>query len=255
MVLTVSFALSPVTGLVCHRRPRTNVVPKPGRADITSANLTPASGRQDHATSPYATTSFVSSPFDRSQVFQLALPSRCAPDAAASTASHPASLTIRIRPSVGRDTKSSRSDLGCVGTEIFFGKSEIRLDRKSPAGRSNSHTATAKANFSQVMQRPGSSRLATSVSTLTGGSQATVAFRACGFTTAGAGTLLRATLPVPRVTGRRIRTEVSVSTSCRSEIVRVGAAVEPTAPSARSTLAVRLMASEILTTWEFPAGF
>src|SRR5713101_775866 len=68
MVLTVSFALSPVTGLFCHRRPRTNVVPKPGRGDITSANLTPASGRQDHTTSPYAATSFVSAPFDRSQI-------------------------------------------------------------------------------------------------------------------------------------------------------------------------------------------
>src|SRR3981189_1985002 len=61
MALTVSFVLSPVTGLVCHRRPRTNVVPKPGRADITSANLTPASGRQDHTTSPYAATSLVRS--------------------------------------------------------------------------------------------------------------------------------------------------------------------------------------------------
>ncbi len=68
MVLTVSFALSPVTGLFCHRRPRTDVVPKPGRADITSANLTPASGRQDHTTSPYAATSFVSAPFDRSRI-------------------------------------------------------------------------------------------------------------------------------------------------------------------------------------------
>src|ERR1700730_17393487 len=68
MVLTVSFALSPVTGLFCHRRPRTNVVPKPGRADTTSANLTPASGRQDHTTSPYAATSFVSAPFDRSRI-------------------------------------------------------------------------------------------------------------------------------------------------------------------------------------------
>ena len=59
MVLTVSFALSPVTGLFCHRRPRTNVVSAPGRADTTSANLTPASGRQDHTTSSYATTSLV----------------------------------------------------------------------------------------------------------------------------------------------------------------------------------------------------
>src|SRR6266851_3997518 len=159
MVLTVSFELSSVTGLVCHRRPRTNVVPKPGRADITSANLTPASGRQDHATSPYATTSFVSPPFDRSQVFQPALPSRCAPDAAASTASHPASLTIRIRPSVGRDTKSSRSDLGCVGTEISFGKSEIRLDtpvNKRPDGQISNGTVTQNSVIPSplVMRRP-----------------------------------------------------------------------------------------------------
>src|SRR6266481_9122269 len=45
MVLTGSFALSSVTGLVCHHRQR----------KISSANLTPASGRQDHTTSPSAT--------------------------------------------------------------------------------------------------------------------------------------------------------------------------------------------------------
>src|SRR5882672_9814066 len=139
MVLTVSFVLSPVTGLFCHRRPTDMFLSKPGRADLNSANLTPASGRQDHTTSPYAATSFVSSPFDRSRAFrQPALPSRCAPNAAASTASHPASLTIRIRPSVGRDGESSRIDLGCVGTEISFGKSEIRLDtpvNKPPDGQ------------------------------------------------------------------------------------------------------------------------
>src|SRR6266853_1509409 len=44
MVLTGSFALSLVTGLVCHHRQR----------KISSANLTPASGRQDHTTSPSA---------------------------------------------------------------------------------------------------------------------------------------------------------------------------------------------------------
>jgi hypothetical protein len=64
---TAYFALSSVTGRFCHRRPRTNVLPKPGRADITSANLTPASGRQDHTTSPYAATSLVRSLGDRSQ--------------------------------------------------------------------------------------------------------------------------------------------------------------------------------------------
>src|SRR5712691_8351759 len=103
MVLTVSFALSPVTGLFCHRRPRTNVVPKPGRADITSANLTPASGRQDHATSPYATSSLVRVLLTAHGFKEPALRSRRMQNAAASTASHPASLTIRIRPSVGRE--------------------------------------------------------------------------------------------------------------------------------------------------------
>src|SRR5882757_11339473 len=59
MVLTVSFVLSPVTGLFCHRRQRIKVLSAPGRADLTSANLTPASGRQDHTILPSATTSLV----------------------------------------------------------------------------------------------------------------------------------------------------------------------------------------------------
>src|SRR5882724_2783371 len=54
MVLTVSFVLSPVTGLFCHRRSADMFLSKPGWADLNSANLTPASGRQDHTTSPYA---------------------------------------------------------------------------------------------------------------------------------------------------------------------------------------------------------
>jgi hypothetical protein len=76
MVLTVSFALSSVTGLFCHRRPRTDVVPKPGRADITSANLTPASGRQDHATSPSTASSLVRSLLTAHGVTRPAIPSR-----------------------------------------------------------------------------------------------------------------------------------------------------------------------------------
>ena len=48
MVLTVSFVLSPAIGLVCHRRLR-----------FLSADLTPASRRQDHTTSPSASAPFV----------------------------------------------------------------------------------------------------------------------------------------------------------------------------------------------------
>jgi hypothetical protein len=46
VVLTVSSALSPVIGLSCHRRKR--------NAQALSPNLTPASRRQDHTTSPSA---------------------------------------------------------------------------------------------------------------------------------------------------------------------------------------------------------
>ena len=51
MVLTASFALSPVIGLSCHRH----------RRKFISANLTPASRRQDHTTSPSAPALFVKS--------------------------------------------------------------------------------------------------------------------------------------------------------------------------------------------------
>src|SRR5450432_4342627 len=40
---TAYFALSPVTGLSCHRRSTDMVLSKPGWADLNSANLTPAS--------------------------------------------------------------------------------------------------------------------------------------------------------------------------------------------------------------------
>src|SRR6202022_3717303 len=53
MVLTASFVLSPVIGLYCHRRWRIwHACARSGRH--TSANLTPASRRQDHTTSPSA---------------------------------------------------------------------------------------------------------------------------------------------------------------------------------------------------------
>jgi hypothetical protein len=42
------------------------------------------------------------------------------------TASRPASLTIRIRPSVGRDGGGYRGDLGAAKTEIFL---KMGLDR------------------------------------------------------------------------------------------------------------------------------
>ena len=125
---TTYFVLSSVTGLVCHRRWRTNVASAPGWADTTSANLTPASGRQDHTTSPSAATSLVRTLGDCSQAETCPAIHR-AQNAAASTASRAASVTIAIRPLCGRDAKSSRDDLGWMKTEIFL---QSGLDTKLP---------------------------------------------------------------------------------------------------------------------------
>ena len=94
--------------------------------------LDTSNGCQDHTVLPYA--AIVSRPraVDRSQIFRFALRSHRAQNAAASNASHPASVTIAIRPSVGRDARSSRSDLGCLKTEIFLQRG---LDTKLPDGQ------------------------------------------------------------------------------------------------------------------------
>ena len=92
---------TPVTGLFCHRR-LTDIRRIPTRlGGCTSARLDAsvgASGPHD-----FAVRNNISRPLavDRSQVFQLALQPRRAQNAAASTASLPASVTIAIRPSGG----------------------------------------------------------------------------------------------------------------------------------------------------------
>src|SRR6201989_3603389 len=52
------YVVSPAIGLVCHRRQRIWLA-SPGWAWKTSADLTPASRRQNHTTSPYAAAPFV----------------------------------------------------------------------------------------------------------------------------------------------------------------------------------------------------
>jgi hypothetical protein len=75
---------------------------EPGRAEWLPQNLTPASGRQDHTTSPSAKAPFVCAPPARSRT-----PHRSRPAIAAaptlSRPSRPAFLTIANRPSEGRD--------------------------------------------------------------------------------------------------------------------------------------------------------
>jgi hypothetical protein len=156
MVLTASFVLSPVTGLVCHRHQRIKVLSLPGWADLTSANLTPASGRQDHTTSPSAApvyakgfaglkcqsaealakaeASLVRVPLIAHRP-KPALQPRCAQNAAASTASRPASVTIAIRPSVGRDGRTPRDVSTKQGSEKFFESGLDSQITRQPVGQ------------------------------------------------------------------------------------------------------------------------
>ena len=87
MVLTVSFVLSPVTDLFA------TVV-----GGVVSANLTPASGRQDHTTLPSASAPFVC---NAARVHRIP---------------RPTSVTIAKRPSVWGGTASD-IDLIWVSSE------------------------------------------------------------------------------------------------------------------------------------------
>jgi hypothetical protein len=127
MVLTVSFVLSPVIGLVCHRRLRIGGEFGPVGPALASANLTPASGRQDHTTSPSATcvvrlragrplTSPIrtrpATPFARRRCRVHRIPPRVRDD--------------REPPLWGRDGQAYRVDFSKRESGIFF---ESGLDR------------------------------------------------------------------------------------------------------------------------------
>ena len=130
-----------MTGLVCHRRLRTTVASAPGWADTTSANLTPASGRQDHTTSPYAATSLVRVPLIAHKSRRPALQPRRTQDAAASTAFHPAFVTIMIRPSCGMGWRKLVEMICPTGEAKYFCEQDwtaqikLKNHNKSPCMR------------------------------------------------------------------------------------------------------------------------
>ena len=121
MVLTVSFALSPVIGLSCHRRPADMVLSAPGRADKPPLDLTPASRRQDHTTSPSACAPFVKS-------------------APASTASRTHVRDDRETPLVGTGWVGYRFDLGQARSELFLRRGLDRKFAEQPVGQITGRT-------------------------------------------------------------------------------------------------------------------
>src|SRR5260370_3728403 len=113
---------------------------KPGWADLNSANLTPASGRQDHTILPYAATSLVRSLGDRSRahrppcnpVARKTLPRPPHP--------HPASVTIAIRPSCGVGWREFVEMICPTGEAKYFCKGDST--QKCPTGKSDREVTT-----------------------------------------------------------------------------------------------------------------
>jgi hypothetical protein len=134
MVLTAYFALSPVSEfLLSPSLADMDCLSPVGPTRLREFNT--SNGCQDHTTSPSAHAPFVSAPLIAHG--KPALPSRHTPNAAASTASRPASVTIAIRPSVGRDGGGYRSDLGQVRTGIFLQRGLDRRTTEQPVGQIN----------------------------------------------------------------------------------------------------------------------
>jgi hypothetical protein len=91
---------------------------RPGWADAISARLDISNGCQDHTILPYALAPFVLRAVVCSR--KTALRTHCAPDAAASTASPPAFVTIAKRPSCRERTgRAGSADLPDGKSEIF----------------------------------------------------------------------------------------------------------------------------------------
>ena len=145
MVLTVSFVISPVTGLDCHRR-RRNCMPETrlGRHAFRHLDASVgASGPHDFAVRKLHHSSARRSIAHRPK--GPALPSHAALTQTASTASRPAFRDDRERPSVGRDGEGYAGDLGEKRSGIFL--------RKGMDGRISSPTLLQNRVFHSYRAR------------------------------------------------------------------------------------------------------
>jgi hypothetical protein len=111
---------------------------EPGRADQNSADLTPASRRQDHTTSPSAKASLVRARSAIAHGFNRIRPA--IPSRARRYRVHripPRVRDDREPPLCGTGRESSRCDLGCAGREIFLRTGLDRKIRFAPDGQIN----------------------------------------------------------------------------------------------------------------------
>jgi hypothetical protein len=121
--------------LSCHRHRADMWLVRPVGLAKPPRDLTPASRRQDHTTSPSASAPFVSLP-PIAHGPKPALPSRVMPDAAASTASRPNVRDDGQRPSAGQDRGSYRVICDFGKAEYFFRQGLTRRLQNSLTGKS-----------------------------------------------------------------------------------------------------------------------
>jgi hypothetical protein len=125
--------------LCCPRHPADEGFVRPGWADEPPRDLQPASGAGPHDLTVRRARRSSCATFRSSQARRDAsCPANDRPRAtrAASTASHPASVTIAIRPSVERDGARCKVFRGKMRTRIFF---PMALDRtETPSASSPS---------------------------------------------------------------------------------------------------------------------
>ena len=116
---TAYAVLSPATNSFCHRRQRIETCRSPvGPTHLRWLDI--SNGCQDHTVLPYATSAVRLRAVNRSRD-QPRPATTLRADAAASTASHPAFVTIAKRPSCRERTgRAGRADLPDGESEIFF---------------------------------------------------------------------------------------------------------------------------------------
>src|SRR5882724_8069667 len=117
---TAYSVLSPATNSSCHRRWRIKAQSNPVEPDFASAGLTPATGARTTRLHRTQKAPIILHAADRSRGSSRPAIAICAPDALASTASRPALVTTRDRPSGGTRRIGYAADLGQAKTKIFL---------------------------------------------------------------------------------------------------------------------------------------
>ncbi len=137
--LTAYTALSLETNSSCLHRPRIDGEASARSGDVASAKLDCSNGSQDHTVLPYAACAVRLARCNHSRKSPCG--SHLAPTPPASTASHPAFVTIATRPSYRDETRTIYADSEFGKSKIFLPQGIDRFCGDLPVG----HTVARRA--------------------------------------------------------------------------------------------------------------